>query len=116
MTQQINPITGRQYAARYNPGNVRGALMFGSRRSKSGDLILTASVKSYRREDRYLIEANTRTGDLRCSCTACAIETARRGTYPNIADADRAGYCKHLRDWWQELARELIERNAEVQR
>lgn len=116
MTQQINPITQRPYKGRYNPGAARGAIMFGSRLSKAGDLILRAGVRSFKTDQRYLIEVNTRTGEARCECEACRRQIERSGVYPNLADIERTGYCKHLREWWQELAREVIERNQEAGR
>lgn len=116
MTQQINPITQRPYKGRCNPGAARGAIMFGSRLSKAGDLILRAGVRSFKTDQRYLIEVNTRTGEARCECEACRRQIERSGVYPNLADIERTGYCKHLREWWQELAQEVIERNQEAGR
>ncbi|HRJ96875.1 MAG TPA: hypothetical protein PLL78_09325 [Fimbriimonadaceae bacterium] len=106
-----NPITGQPYRKGYNPGSDSGAITFEWLRP----LVLTATIRPFRdpKGERYTIEANRTTGHVRCSCQAYHYAREQRGgTYASLTDP-KSGWCKHIRAWYEQIAREIIERNTQ---
>lgn len=110
----INPMTGNPYREGYNPGAPKGAILLSSRRTPLGELVVTGAVRSHTDQSRrYLIEANAVSGYIRCSCDAYTRAYERSGRHAHMTDPS-SGWCKHIASWWESIAREIIERNAEV--
>lgn len=103
-----NPITGQPYRKGYDPGSESGAITLEWR----GD-ILTATVRPFRNPEgpRHTIEVHRVKGLVRCSCEACK-QAIKKSGYPKLTQS--SGYCKHIATYWETLAQEVIERNAEL--
>lgn len=104
-----NPITAQPYSKGYTPGNDSGAITLEWRKH-----ILRATVRSFTKPNgpRHTIEVNARTGHVRCSCDAYR-HAHKPGQYATMTDPTTR-FCKHVARFWEALAQEVIEHNAEA--
>lgn len=104
-----NPITAQPYSKGYNPGTDSGAITLEWRKH-----ILRATVRSFTKPNgpRHTIEVNAKTGHVRCSCDAYR-HAHKPGQYATLTDPTTR-FCKHVSTYWETLAQEVIEHNAEA--